>query len=312
MKGLLLLFLFFGLVSDNLNKAAQVNQQVTVAQQYYESGQYHRAAGIYLYLIDSLTIQDPELILNLAHATFLNGESNKAQILYTRLSKQPDPFLKSTAFNQLGVLYFRKNNAERALYHFRKALIENASNETARFNFELTQKYLNKNPAVPRNKNPKPAGQTDATPAQNSEEGNSGSSSDNNQQDKANESQKPMAGTGTNLGNRPGNSPEKKPEVTATGQGHKTPAGETGNTQGINQEAEDGNDSKANKNKGGTSLITDQEKQMQTLRARLRTTDLSPEKAAMILEAMRQAELQYLLQLPKKQVKPRNSSRPDW
>jgi hypothetical protein len=51
---------------------------------------------------------------------------------------------------------------------------------------------------------------------------------------------------------------------------------------------------------------------MQTLRARLQDADLSPEKATQLLEAIRQSELQYLQQVPRKPRKTQPDSRPDW
>jgi hypothetical protein len=64
--------------------------------------------------------------------------------------------------------------------------------------------------------------------------------------------------------------------------------------------------------KNSTETITGREKQIQTLRQRLGNSDLSPEKALLLLEAMQNAELQYLQQLPPAPAKQKNKNQPDW
>ena len=64
--------------------------------------------------------------------------------------------------------------------------------------------------------------------------------------------------------------------------------------------------------KGGAELVSEKDRQAQTMHERLNNMNLSPEKARMLLEALRQAEVQYLQQLPRPSSKPADKSKPDW
>jgi tetratricopeptide (TPR) repeat protein len=320
MKFLLAIFLFLTLLGDGLKKASRINQAAQEAQGLYHRGQYRQAAALYQFLADSLQVKDDALILNLAHATFLAGDDAKATRHYTTLAKNPDPALQSIASTQLGLIYFRKDNPERALYTFKKALIQNPRNETARFNYELVKKYLAANPALARQRkrNPQPqtpAGQNPENAAQNpatraAEVGKAG----NIREDQAAGDTPPIdrpdaAGTGNSGGT--GSAGGQQP-LPGPGSRQQVAQGRQGNGQkGLSDET-GGDIGPGSRNKEGTEALTQHEKQMQTLRARLQGSDLAPEKATQLLEAMRNAELQYLQQVPHKAQKPRSDSRPDW
>jgi tetratricopeptide (TPR) repeat protein len=321
MKFLLAIFLFLSLAGDGLKEASRINQAVQEAEGLFRRGQYRQAMALYQFLADSLQVTDDALILNQAHAAFLAGEEAKATRNYNLLARNPDPVLQSIASTQLGLLYFRKDNPERALYTFKKALIQDPLNETARFNYELLKKYLAANPSgiKPRPRNPlqqqpqpgqkqDKAGQSSASkPAKEGQEGTA--------PDEKTEGDKPPINrpdaTGSDSRGGSGPSGTRQPRPGAQGNRRDSPQGRAGNgQQGLSDES--GNSLRGNRNKEGTEALNQQEKQMQTLRARLKDSDLSPEKATQLLEAIRNAELQYLQQVPRKTQKPRSDNQPDW
>jgi tetratricopeptide (TPR) repeat protein len=316
MKFPLAIFLFLALLGDGLKEASRINRAVQEAEGLYRRGQYRQAVALYQYLADSLHVSDDPLILNQAHAAFLAGDAAKATRNYTLLTKNADPDLRSIATTQLGLIYFRKGNAERALYTFKKALIQDPMNETARFNYELVKKYLAANPTMarqqPRNQQHKPqlnpsqdAGQS--TAARPSREGQQGTTRDDHADDNP-PIDRPEAADAQNRGGAgPAGSRQARPG--AAGNPQDTPQGQPGNKQkGLADES----GGSGSRNKEGTEALDQQEKQMQTLRARLQDANLSPEKATQLLEAIRNAELQYLQQVPRKSQKPQHDAGPDW
>ncbi|MGV3586081.1 MAG: hypothetical protein ACO1OF_03675 [Adhaeribacter sp.] len=321
MRYFLLVLLFFSSVGDGLKKASRINEGVAQAQEYYLQQAYEQAGQQYSYLRNSLNVKDASLLLNLAHATYLAGNLEKAQKYYNQLRNNPDADLQGAALNQLGLLAFRDNNPEKALYFFRQAIIKNPHNEIARYNFELVKKYQTQNPTrFPRRsadrKNPQ---EKQAVPQPKTGEGVSASETGNPDfiSDLENEGQEPPQnktqpeGAADNQqNNATGNKPDKQP--VGVGDTSKDIGNQHGNSKGLQH-----NNNLVNPGAFGPSEnpaeISKQEQQMQTLRKRLGKTDLSPEKALLLLEAMQNAELQYLQQLPKPQPQSKpNKSKPDW
>ncbi|KAA5540803.1 tetratricopeptide repeat protein [Adhaeribacter rhizoryzae] len=321
MRYFLLVLLFFSSVGDGLKKASRINEGVAKAQEYYLQQAYEQAEQQYNYLRNSLNVKDAGLLLNLAHATYLAGNLEKAQKYYHQLRNNPDADLQGAALNQLGILAYEDNNPEKALYFFRQAIIKNPRNEIARYNYELVKKYQTQNPArFPRRsanrKNPK---EKQAAPQPKrgqgvsaSEAGNPDFISDLTQQGQEPPQNKPQpeGPTDNQQNNSTGNKPDKQP--VAGGDTPQNSGNQPGNTKGLNN-----NNNSVNPGAFGASEnpaeITNQEQQMQTLHKRLGKTDLSPEKALLLLEAMQNAELQYLQQLPKPQPQSRqNKNKPDW
>lgn len=315
---LLGLFLIFSLLG--LQEASQVNQAVEKAARLYQQGHYREAADLYQYLYDSLEVRDPSLVLNLAHAAFQAGDNTRATLNYTLLSKNTDQGLQSIAFTQLGLLYFRKENPERALYTLKKALIQDPRNENARYNYELVKKYLAANPALtkkPKQKQQQPAGkepqsETGETNTRPAAEGREGSTRDNQKAgDNAPVNRPDATGQDNQGGSDAGHAQQSQPGAPARPQ--PSPQGQLGDQEsGLSPEASPENGpGSLNKREEGQKLA-EQERQIQTLRARLKKADLAPEKALQLLEAIRNAELQYLQQVPRKSQKSRNQNKPDW
>ena len=321
MKMLLAVFLFLALLGDGLKEASRINRAVREAEALYRRGQYQQAADLYQYLADSLQVHDDPLILNQAHAAYQAGDVALATRNYTVLAKHPDRVLQSIALTQLGLIYFEKGNTERALYTFKKALIQDPQNETARYNYELLTKYLAATPSLANKaqKKKKPQPRQDQSPGNTGENaatrpdaaGQEGPSRD----DQAAGGQAPIdrsdaAGPDSRGGS--GTAGARQPLPGAPGSPQPTPQGQAGGQEkGLSGETGRGT-GPGSLNKEATEALLEREKQMQTLRARLKDSDLSPEKATQLLEAMRNAELQYLQQVPRKAQKPRSPSKPDW
>lgn len=312
MRYILLFFLVFSTIGDGLKKASRINAGVQRATQLYSQERYQQAADQYRYLINTLRVKDDELLLNLAHATYQAGEKNQAQKFYQRLRDNANPGIQAAALNQLGIISFNQANPEKALYFFKKAIVQDPQNDIARYNYELVQKYRVQNPArIGKNsgqqKNqagPKP----ESKPQSRQKAGETGHPE--NQDDFDNSGTAPPRDEPQEKLNQVTDNAKTAPKATTSGQNQvaQGPAG------GASKGMAEGNNAPnpGSPGKGGDEAILEKERQMQTLRQRLSKTDLTAEKAAMLLEAMRQAELQYLQQLPRRPARPPDKGQPDW
>jgi tetratricopeptide (TPR) repeat protein len=318
MKFLFGLFLVLTVLTDGLKKASRINNAVAEARTYYQQGHFKQAASLYEFLADSLHVTDVQLKLNLAHADFQTGDLTGARKIYSALLDNKDLEIQSVALNQLGLIFFEKNNPEKALYHFKKALIQNPLNETARYNYELLKKYLAANPPPSDVVNKKqdqpqnqPSGRNKASAggARPAEEGKEGTTPDYNTPGNNTATNKPNSSTD----GKQNESINKTPDLLAgNNQPEKINQGNKGNSdKGIVEEPEEGN-GMPNRPKAGTENANEQDKELQTLKARLRNSNLTAEKAKMLLEAMHQAEIQYLQQLPRKPTRSNKPTGPDW
>jgi tetratricopeptide (TPR) repeat protein len=310
MRYLFLFFLVFSTVGDGLKKASRINAGVLQANKLYHQQKYDQAANIYRFLNDSLQVKDDELILNLAHATYQNGEEKSALKYYQRLRNNPNPAIQAAALNQMGLLAYEDANPEKALYYFKKAIVQNPMNDVARFNYELVQKYIAQNPFRkgnnPTRKNKAPVKNTENSPKSGQKSAETGPT------DLLND-----------LNSTGGEAPQPKPQPNQNqnglgaaknlnqGEENQVAQGAAGGPdKGLDPEMN--NQGPGNFGKSPEEALLQKEKNMQTLRQRLSKTDLTAEKATMLLEAMRQAELQYLQQLPRHPSRQPDKNKPDW
>lgn len=137
------------------------NQMRQEAQAAYQAGQYAHALSLYAYLSRTTTTIDPAVRLNLGHTYFKLNQFAKAKPQYETLLQSDRPNLRTAAATQLGVIACLQRDSATALSLFEQALLENADNESARYNFELVKKYYSgkkpeKNPhQKPADKKPK-------------------------------------------------------------------------------------------------------------------------------------------------------------
>ena len=321
MRYIFLAFLFLSTVGDGLKKASRINEGVMQAEKLYRQQAYEHAVNQYRFLRDSMNVRDDALLLNLAHATYQTGDLASAKKYYSRLRNNPDADLQGAALNQLGLIAFEDGNAEKALYYFRHAIINNPRNETARYNYELVKKYQANHPSslpkrsgrqqAPAENQKSPAAQA-GNGVKESDAGTPDFISDLNNPGNEPPQNKPRDGgpTANQKNNNEGPVPDNK-SVAANGD---TPMGkgrQAGDREGLRDEDVTVQPEPDNNNYGNEE-ITQKERQIQTLRSRLRNTELSPEKAMLLLEAIQNAELQYLQQVPRQPSPPRDKNKPDW
>lgn len=310
MKFLLLFLLLAFSFGDTVHRVARINAYSVEAAEAFRQENYLAAISAYGYLLDSLHLSDDRMRLNLAHASFRSGREEQARHHYELLTRHPDKNLRSVAFLQLGTLHARKSKLNAALGLYRKALIAHPANQQARYNYELVKKHLLLHPQEDPQEDQDLPAPTDALPSPAPNGGDNPTTSSGH----SGQGQSLPPGLGPQPGGERQNqgeensrqpSPEGREQEQILGQ-------EPGESLGSFSAPDAPNDPAGQQGTGGAEPVTEQDRRAQTIHQRLQQMNLSPEKARMLLEALRQAEVQHLQQLPRQPSKPKDKSKPDW
>lgn len=275
MKFILLLFLAIVPITD-FNDIAEINELKKEAKEAYLNGDYPTAITKYNTLIGAYGVQDENVKLNLAHAHYKNDDLESAFENYSQLLASNDPDIRSSAYNQMGLIANQQQKSEEALSHFKDALKADSSNEEARYNYSMLKKKLEEQQKQEQNKDQQ----------QNKEE-----------QKKENEKQQGEEDKKQEQGEE---SEEQKEEGEETDKEQEEQQKQNQDKQGQEGEQEEGEEQEE----------TDQ--LPQTTEERLKEMDISEEKAKMILEAMKNSEIQYLQQNQRESRSRSDSGKPDW
>lgn len=273
--GVLVAVLF---ISD-VDRIAQINSLKSDAKEAYTSGDYKTAVEKYRYLIDSLQVSEDEVMLNLANAYFQLNDSVNASGFYRNLTQSKAPKMRSLSNQQLGVLSNRLGKFEDALEYFKQSLRADPTNEDARYNYELVKKKLEEQ--------------------KKQDEKNKDQNKDNKDQenkDKQDQQKK----------DQKQDQKDKKDQENKDKQDQQ-------NEEKKEQEKKDKEKSEQQKEQEQKEN-KDKEKQdiPPSVSEKLKDMEMSEEKAKMILEAMKNQEIQYLQQNKRKATKPKDKGKPDW
>jgi hypothetical protein len=304
------------------NDIAKINRLKSEAQKSYQAGEYQRAIEYYSTLVDSFQISEEEILMNYANAAFLmtkddqsaaqgvTGPANSgarpseeqsaiyksvAQNTYTGLAQTASASFRSQAFNQLGVMSFLsapppkppKDVLVQAQGLFKSALISNPTNDQARFNYELVTKMLEQNEQQQEQEQDQQEQKQEQDQEQEQEQEQQDQKQDQQQQEQQQEEEEQQSGEDQN----------------------QEQQGEEENSEKKDGEPEQSEQQQPNEPQG------EEEPQEQELNAspdKMEELKISEEKARMILEAMKNSEVQYIQQNQKKATKRPDSGKPDW
>ncbi|SFF45487.1 hypothetical protein [Thermoflexibacter ruber] len=263
----------------DIGKIAKINRLKEEAEAAYKSGQYNVAINRYKQLVD-MGVNDEPVLLNLAHAYFMNKDTTAINA-YSKLMLSKDNHIKSVAYQQMGVIKANGKKYEEALKFFKESLKAEPNNEEARHNYELTKKLLEEQ---------RKQQQQDKQNQQNK---------DKQQQDKEQQQKQ----------QQPKEQQQKKEQDE---KGEQKDKGDKQEKDGKDDKA-DGKKEQGEKDDESDKKGKEEEKEAMERRAqRLQQMNLTEEQAKMILEAMKNNEVQYLQQNKKKPTKKTNKNKPDW
>ena len=285
---------------NDVDRIARINQLKKEAKEAFNSGNYELAATKYSFLLDSMNVVDDNVRLNLANSYYQLRDTANALNNYGDLVRSDNRLVKSVAHQQLGVMSNREKNQEEALRHFKDALKANPNNEDARYNYELLKKVMKDQQNQDQNKDQNQDQKNDQNKDQDQEQ----------QQEQQNQSQE----GGEQSEEKEGEGEESQEQENQDKEGESE---EEKNKEGKEQEQqkeEQGEQNKEQKPEEGENQNEEQGDQdkMNSLADKLEEMNISEEKAKMILEAMRNNEIQYLQQNKRKPSKRKDPGKPDW
>ena len=286
MKSVLIVFFVLGLMVDP-GDIGKINSLKSQAKEAYQKGDFKTAVTKYRILLDSLGVTEEQVQLNLANAYFQLNDTTNTALTYQPLTQSTDRAIRSIAHQQLGVLSNRANKYEEALASFKQALKADPTNEDARYNYEMVKKKLEE-------QKKKEEEQKKNDP--NKDEKNKDQKDQKKDQDK---DQKQDQKEKQDQENKDKKDQENKDQKDQKDQQEKNEK----EKQEKEKKEKEQQDQKENKEKKETPpSVSDKLKQM----------EMSEEKAQMILEAMKNQEIQYLQQNKRKATKPKDKGKPDW
>ncbi len=296
----LAIFLLGIILSIDPKKVSKINSLKSEAKKAYLSGDFKTAIEKYKYLRDSMGVSEEEVGMNLANSYFRTNDTTGAFSTYQPLTVSENSKIKSWANQQMGVMANRKGKFEEALNYFKQALKAEPENEQARFNYEMVKKKLeeqkkqeqqnkDQNKDNKDKKDDQKKDQKDKKDKQNKDQQNKDQKDKQDKKDQQDKDKKDQKKDQKDQQNKDQKDKEQKEKEQKDKEQQKK-----------EQEKKD-QPNKDEKNKPDPSLSE-----------KLKDMKMSEEKAKMILEAMKNQEVQYLQQNRRKATKPKDKGKPDW
>ena len=269
-------------------KIGKVNTAKSEARQAYASGDYKKAVDKYRYLTDSLDVNEDEVNLNLANAYFQTNDTTNASAAYQSLIGSTKPHIRSKAQQQLGILNHKQGKLEEALNNFKQAIKADANNVDARYNYEMLKKKLDEQKQQDQNRQNK-----------NQENKDQQKKDQEEKKDQQQKDQKQKEQEQKDQQQKEQKEKEQKEKEQQQKDQQKKEEKEKKDQEQQSQEQKQNENKEKNEN---TPQLSEKLQQMK----------ISEEKAKMILEAMKNQEIQYLQQNKRKATKPKDKGKPDW
>jgi hypothetical protein len=297
MKYLFVSMLVLGMITDPM-KIGKINKAKSAAREAYNSGNYKTAIQQYRYLVDSLQVAEDEIMLNLANAYYLSNDTAQAYSGYQSLAGSTNNTVRSKAQQQLGIMHHKQGKLEEALNNFKQAIKADPANMDARYNYEMLKKKLDEQ----KKQEEKQQQNKDQNKDQKQNKDQQKKDQQNKEQEKKDQQQKDQEKKDQEQKDQQQKDQEKKEQ-------------EQKEQQAKDQKDKEQKD-KEQQQKQNEEQKEDQKKEKKDLppqvSEKLQDMKISEEKAKMILEAMKNQEVQYLQQNKRKATKPRDKGKPDW
>lgn len=257
---------------------AKVNRLKKVAEEAFVEGDYESAIQRYHILLDSMGLEDEQIKLNLAHSYFQLNDTSRARSLYSEVSMSGNNEIKSIAYQQLGVMAKSPESLKESLQYLKASLKADPSNDEARYDYEVVKKLLDQQEKQNQNKD-----------QQNQDKNEEQNKEDQEKQEQNQEQQ-----------NKDQQNQEQKDQKNQEQQNQEQQEKEGDKKEQEQQKEQQGEEEK------------NKDQQQMGTKEKLEEMNISEEKARMILEAMKNAEIQYLQQQKRKPTKKPDSGKPDW
>jgi tetratricopeptide (TPR) repeat protein len=279
----LLFFVASVLMITDPGKISKVNTLKSEARKAFNAGDYQTAVSKYKMLKDSLLVNENEINLNLAHAYYQLKDSAQAITAYQEIASSSDNTIRSKANQQLGIIHNQQGKFEEALNNFKQAIKADPNNMDARYNYEMLKKKLEEQK--------KKEEQQKQDQKQNDQQKNK---EQENKEDQKKEEQ--------NKNDKQKSDQKKKEDQKDAENKDEKSKEEKKNEQQKKEEQQKDTEKPSEEKKETPPSVSEKLQQMK----------ISEEKAKMLLEAMKNQEVQYLQQNKRKATKPKEKGKPDW
>jgi Ca-activated chloride channel homolog len=280
-------------------RISKINTLKAEAKKAYLKNDFKTAISKYRYLIDSMDVREDEVLLNLASAYYNLKDTTNALSQYQSLTVSSKNQLRSKAQQQLGLIADQQGKQEEALNYFKEAIKSDLSNQEARYNYELLKKKLEEKKKQDQKKQDpqnKDQDQQKKDQEKKDQEKKEQQKKDQEQKDKEKKEQEEKDKKEQEEKDKQNKDKDKNKDQEKKDQEKK------------DQEKKD----QEQKDKEDKEKKDEEKKMPPSVREKLEQMKISPEKAEMLLEAMRNQEKQYLQQNKRKATKPKEKGKPDW
>ncbi|WP_420583221.1 hypothetical protein [Reichenbachiella sp.] len=300
---ILILTVCFQASANDISKINELKKNAEIA---FKHQQYEVAVSNYSFLIDTLQVFDEESIMNLGHAYFQLNQKDQAQAQYQKLVLSKNEQLKSVAYQQLGAMSNDPKTLEKAMSYFKESIKSDPSNLDARYNYELVKKKLkdqqeqNQNQENQDQNNENQENQDEEKKDQDQQENEDQQEGDQNQDQKNQNSEDQEQQDQENQDQQDQQDQENQDD-------QQSKDGEENEKEGDQQEQQQPQDGEESEDKSEK-----QDQQQPSPSDKMQEMNISEEKAKMILEALKNSEIQYIQQNRRKPTKRKDSDKPDW
>lgn len=293
----LIAFYILSLLLIDPNKIGKANKLKDEAKKAYLAGDYKTAITKYKYLRDTLGVNEEEVNMNLANAYFQVNDTTNATNSYLPLTQSSNSKIKSWANQQAGVVANRQGKFEEALNYFKQALKAEPNNDQARYNYEMVKKKLDEKKKQEQKQNQDKNNQ-DKKDDQKKDQQNKDQKDQKDKKDEQNKDQKDK---------------DKKDQQNKDQQNKdKKDQQQKDKDQKDKEQKDKEQKEKEQQQKDQNKKDEKKDDKNPSLSDKMKDMKISEEKAKMILEAMKNNEVQYLQQNKRKATKPKDKGKPDW
>ncbi len=314
----LLVAILLVFTSIDPGRIARINKAKKEAELAWQAGDYKLARDKYLYLKDSLGVEDETLLLDLAHAHIMLKNSASARQLYEELTGSSNAQIRSVAYQQLGALAFQQKKYDEALDLFKQSLRANPANEDARYNYELVKRLLEQQQQQQNKDN-------NQEQNQQNQQNNKDQQQQNQQKQKQDQQQQQQDQQNKEQNEQQQEKKQQDQQQQQQQQDKKQQSDQQKDQQQKQEQQkqqEQADKQKKQQDKGNEQQQQEEqaqekqpkpdEQQLPFDKEKLKEMKISEEKARMILEALQNREAQYIQQLRHKPSKKPDPSKPDW
>lgn len=258
---------------------SRINNLKAEAKKAYLKNDFKTAIKHYRTLVDSLNVHEDEVLINLASAYYNSRDTANAISQYQALTASSKNQLRSKAQQQLGIIADQQGKSEEALNYFKQAIKSDLTNDDARYNYELLKKKIEEQK------------KQDQKDQKDKDDQNKDKDQEKKDQEKKDQEKKDQE--------------QKEKEKQEQEQKEKE-------KQKKDQEEKDQEQKDKEEEEKEDQKKEEEKKMPPSVKEKLEEMKISPEKAEMLLEAMRNQEKQYLQQNKRKATKPKEKNKPDW